>query len=290
MLTGAGSRYALTPRPPPRPRKHGTFRPKLLALVQSNDTETVARASSRAATLLGENEAPQAMRELASLKGVGPATASLILSALHPKDAIFFSDEAFRWLTAPSHGAARGSPWDAKIKYTMDEYRVLVDACTRLRTRLIVGASEVERVAWVLGHDRAELGAGQQSGGAKEQTTTGEDTKEQPAEHGDAVRRSRITNGSDGSPSKEHAQMLGTERKSSGIEAAPRYNGSDNEPGPGAADAAAAVRPNDTKAADISLAKAISGGKKRKSEVPAPEDPLARSPSAKRATRSSRRA
>ncbi|XP_010770460.1 uncharacterized protein [Notothenia coriiceps] len=70
----------------------GKFRPRLQQLVASNSEDTVERSSRKAFSLLPDVKA--AIAELSSLKGVGPATASAVLSAGAPEQAAFMSDEA----------------------------------------------------------------------------------------------------------------------------------------------------------------------------------------------------
>lgn len=140
--------------------KHGKFRPTLLSLVQANDESAVNLATSRAMDCLGRSqvrrrdEVHQAINELVALRGIGVATGSLLLSVILTSEVPFFSDEAFLWLMADRADGA----WDKKIKYTIDEYLAMWDAATALRERLGVEASEVERVGWVLGRERTDLG------------------------------------------------------------------------------------------------------------------------------------
>lgn len=142
-------------------RKHGTFRPKLLALVQSNDTETVLETTTKAFELYSSSdESPlPALKVLTQLRGIGPATASLLLSVLVPKDVPFFSDELFRWSCWDEAGAGG---WKRSIKYTAKEYAMVVESVGVLRKRLgeEVHAVDVERVAWVLGKEGMDIDAG----------------------------------------------------------------------------------------------------------------------------------
>lgn len=76
------------------------------------------------------------------LKGVGPATASLLLSVHDPQHVIFFSDEAFRWLV---NGGDKKS-----ITYSIKEYEQLNTKCQDLIKKLDVTPQEVEKVAYVI--------------------------------------------------------------------------------------------------------------------------------------------
>jgi hypothetical protein len=79
---------------------------------------------------------------LTQLKGIGPATASLLLAVHDPKHVVFFSDEAFYWLCCD------GSK--APIKYNKKEYAELNRRAQALAERLGVTAVDIELVAFVL--------------------------------------------------------------------------------------------------------------------------------------------
>ncbi|XP_073414710.1 uncharacterized protein [Dendrobates tinctorius] len=70
----------------------GKFRPRLKQLVSCNSASAVERCSRRAFQLLPDVSA--AISELCQLKGIGPATASAVLSAGAPDMAAFMADEA----------------------------------------------------------------------------------------------------------------------------------------------------------------------------------------------------
>jgi hypothetical protein len=76
------------------------------------------------------------------LKGIGPATASLILAVHDPEHVIFFSDEAYRWLCA---NGEKASP-----KYTIKEFDDLHTKAKTIMARLKVSPIEVEKVAYVV--------------------------------------------------------------------------------------------------------------------------------------------
>jgi hypothetical protein len=135
---------------------HGTFRPKLLQLVQSNAPEIIEETTREAFSILETgSSAALALNKLVELKGIGPATASLLLSVYDPDTTPFFSDEVFRW----THWSAEGSPggWKRKIKYNSKEYLEVVSRVERLVKRLGVRAVDVERVAWVLGKEEVDV-------------------------------------------------------------------------------------------------------------------------------------
>jgi hypothetical protein len=76
------------------------------------------------------------------LKGVGPATASLILAIHDPENIIFFSDEVYRWLVA---GGDKISP-----KYTAKEFEEIHAKVKELQTKLKVSPIDIEKVAFVI--------------------------------------------------------------------------------------------------------------------------------------------
>ena len=85
-------------------RKHGTFRPALLALVRSNPSSQIESTTRRAFSTLDPISPLPALKILTELKGIGPATASLLLSVFDPEAVVFFSDEVFRWLMWEEEG------------------------------------------------------------------------------------------------------------------------------------------------------------------------------------------
>ncbi|KAF9248993.1 hypothetical protein DTO006G1_6333 [Penicillium roqueforti] len=163
--------------------KHGVSRPMLMGMVKSNQVATITKSTSTAfATLpdadpvIAPNDAfPKASLDAltAPIRGVGPATASLILSIATvfgdaKKQVPFYSDDVYLWLCLtdfpegihckeqkPSkHKKPNG---ELIVKYNMNEYRDLWNASQELRARLNNGAGErsvsfidIERAAYVL--------------------------------------------------------------------------------------------------------------------------------------------
>ncbi|KAI8965433.1 DUF1479-domain-containing protein [Daldinia sp. FL1419] len=123
--------------------RHGKFRPTLMKLVSSNDDafvkSTIQEAVEEYRTSL---DASRALGTITKLKGIGPATASLLLSVHDPHSVIFFSDEAFYWLCRDGQ--------KAPIKYNAKEYQELSTTAQILVKRLGVDAVDVEKVAYVL--------------------------------------------------------------------------------------------------------------------------------------------
>lgn len=126
-----------------KPRRHGKFRPMLMKLVTSNDASTVTRVVGDALqTYRDTSDSSAAVDILTKLKGIGPATASLLLSVHDPERVLFFSDEAFYWLCC-------GGKRDA-IKYNKKEYAALGEEAQKLIERLGVRAVDLEKVAYVV--------------------------------------------------------------------------------------------------------------------------------------------
>ncbi|KAL1873028.1 hypothetical protein Daus18300_004169 [Diaporthe australafricana] len=126
--------------------KHGKFRPTLMKLVSSNENSFVNDTTTSAMDLYNKNaDASAAIDVLTRLKGIGPATASLLLAVHDPQKVIFFADEAFHWLC--NHGKRD------HIKYNAKEYKELNENSQKLANRLGVQAVDVERVAYVLMND-----------------------------------------------------------------------------------------------------------------------------------------
>jgi hypothetical protein len=163
-------------------RKHGTFRPSLLSLVSSNSAEDIKKRSAIAFKALSESGAtpPLCLHELTVLRGIGPATASLILSAYDWKHAPFFGDEVFRWVSwdEPPTKGTRG--WDRKIAYSKKEYDVFYKRVAELVERLNISALDVELIGYVLGKERADLE--KKSAEAVAQWDEGEKSKGQVSE------------------------------------------------------------------------------------------------------------
>ncbi|QIW98251.1 hypothetical protein AMS68_003769 [Peltaster fructicola] len=135
---------------------HGKFRPSLKKLAQENDEERVEAVTK---TAFDDGDTGKALKHLCTLRGVGPATASLLLSVRKIDDVPFFSDELFRWC---SWEDKPGSGWDRGIKYNNKEYAELTKAVDELRSRFStdgqsVSAVDCEKVAYVLGKTEVDL-------------------------------------------------------------------------------------------------------------------------------------
>ncbi|KAJ2979596.1 hypothetical protein NQ176_g3157 [Zarea fungicola] len=128
--------------------RHGKFRPMLMGLAASNNAavakNTIAEAIAtyRAGPSPSDKTIAATLAMLAKLRGIGPATASLLLTVHDPTRIVFFSDEVFYWLCCDGRVD--------KIKYTNPEYEQLRKAARVLMARLNVSATDVEKVAYVL--------------------------------------------------------------------------------------------------------------------------------------------
>jgi len=114
--------------------------------------------NTRGLRLLESPDLTPAISKLSTLRGIGPATASLVLNTFSPVNIPFFSDELFRWIkfADPEDKKGKGSGWTRKIGYTIKEYAEIVRRIGELRMNLEyfgrpTTAVEVEMVAYVLG-------------------------------------------------------------------------------------------------------------------------------------------
>lgn len=147
-------------------RKHGTYRPKLAQLVASNDAKDVRKTTEEAFSLYEEDEFDKVLPLLTKLKGVGPATASLVLACYDPVNVPFFSDELFRWAHWDGRGNGiknTGQGFKRSIGYTAKEYKSLCGRVSTARKRLSkegreeTSALEMEKVAYVLGKEGVDV-------------------------------------------------------------------------------------------------------------------------------------
>ncbi|KAF9875906.1 hypothetical protein CkaCkLH20_06838 [Colletotrichum karsti] len=123
--------------------RHGKFRPTLMKLVSSNDSSTVEEIVKEGIEAYRDaSDLAAALNILTKLKGIGPATASLLLAVHFPDQVLFFSDEAYYWLCNKGQKAS--------LKYNMKEYESLNVEARKLTKRLGVSAMDVEKVAYVL--------------------------------------------------------------------------------------------------------------------------------------------
>lgn len=157
--------------------------------MQQNSEEFVKETTIAGFSADSWNES---LNTLTKLKGIGPATAALLLSTSDPEKLPFFSDELFRWAFWDPKS---GSGWDRKIKYSAKEYRELKKKVDGLRDRLGKGAIEAEKVAYVLGKREVDLSTPQKSGQASQKNDASDSTlpknvaNETKASHTDSKRK-----------------------------------------------------------------------------------------------------
>jgi hypothetical protein len=133
--------------------KHGTFRPNLMKLAESNSEDDTVNTTKEAFEAYKQNgfSVTKAINKLTTLNGIGPATASLILSVHDPSKVVFFADELFLWVC---HDGKK-----AQIKYTLKEYEELIKKSRALIDRLDVDGRAVEQVGFVLVNEAASEAA-----------------------------------------------------------------------------------------------------------------------------------
>jgi hypothetical protein len=120
-----------------------------MKLVASNDPGFVKDTVQKAVKhYRNKPDVSGALNILTQLKGIGPATASLLLAVHDAENVIFFADEAFYWL------CCRGTK--APIKYNLKEFIELNERAQALASRLGVKVVDVERVAFVLMRQASE--------------------------------------------------------------------------------------------------------------------------------------
>ena len=164
------------------------FRPALMGMVKSNPEKTVTQSTSNAFAILPNADPISAPAEAfprpsldaltAPLRGVGPATASLILSIGtifgDAKNQVpFYSDDVYLWLVLNDFRESADKEEKPSMnkkpsgeliaKYNLNEYRDLWDAVQKLRARLNnevmksqgdgrepVSLADIEKVAYVI--------------------------------------------------------------------------------------------------------------------------------------------
>jgi len=111
-------------------------------LVRSNSGEKAKSSTAEAFELYAKDSSnlKPVIEKLSELKGIGPATASLLLAVHDPENVIFFSDEAFQWLTSPSK----------KPTYNFKEFDALFTKAKELIAKLKVSPIDIEKVAYVI--------------------------------------------------------------------------------------------------------------------------------------------
>lgn len=163
-----------------------------MSLVSSNDPNIAADTVRKALTTYRATGDPSAaVKKLAELRGIGAATASLLLAVHQPEEVMFFSDEAFYWFC--------GGGEKVSLKYNAKEYQELMPEAQKLMKRLGVSATDAERVAYVLmrrasSSEAANPDAAKPSSSKKEPVKRKSTAHSEPAPGGEsAPRRSKRT-------------------------------------------------------------------------------------------------
>jgi len=132
--------------------KTGKWRPNLQKFVDEASDEFVREVSTRAFTALRSDDLKGALTELCKVKGVGPATASAILSAFDPCKCVFMSDESLLTVLGTK-------------QYTLAEALKLTKLCSAEAKRRggTWTANGVQRAVWATTNN---LGSVKRSGGA----------------------------------------------------------------------------------------------------------------------------
>ncbi|KAJ9656791.1 hypothetical protein H2198_004679 [Neophaeococcomyces mojaviensis] len=142
---------------------HGISRPFLPSMIQKNSEAEVQQHTAHASTLLSNlkdssnryKAVGAALDEVCKLKGVGPATGTLVLSIYDPRHVPFFADEVFAWVV--DRGGNEG--WsdqrfevkNLKLKYDRKEYAALWEGVSKVVKGVgEVTAQEIEKTAYVL--------------------------------------------------------------------------------------------------------------------------------------------
>jgi hypothetical protein len=136
----------------------GKFRP-LMGMIAGNSAAAVAAATSAAVLRLqrrdvGRADEKAALDALCALRGVGPATASVVVAALRPETCVFMADEAIE-----GAGVARA--------YTARTWLETNDRIAAKGAELGIAASDVGRALWVTAKLDVERGASGKGGAAR---------------------------------------------------------------------------------------------------------------------------
>lgn len=119
---------------------------KISNLSKDISKHTASTPRSPAAKKVITELVEKALTEVCTLKGVGPATGSLVLSVYVPRIVPFFGDELFNWVVGDK----------GKLKYDRKEYALLLeknlDVVLGERLGQEIGASELEKIGYVMGH------------------------------------------------------------------------------------------------------------------------------------------
>lgn len=138
----------------------GKDRPMLMGLVNQNSSASVVAASTKSLALATKGKWRESLEAMAELKGVGPATASAILSPIYPALFVFMADEVLEAAT------------NSKRTYTMSAYNLMRNTIEQVRKGLGEDwtLSDVGKALWARGV------AASMPGGAATSSTTANST------------------------------------------------------------------------------------------------------------------
>jgi hypothetical protein len=117
--------------------QRGKFRPQLKSLIESNSDDNVRSITKEAFS----KKWPENLNILTTLRGVGPATATAILSLVDPS-VPFFSDEVARIILKQE-----------KLKYTAKEVLSYVDLVRSLAEKLNISPKQYEILKFTESHE-----------------------------------------------------------------------------------------------------------------------------------------
>jgi hypothetical protein len=118
----------------------GTFRPRNQQLAESNPDSTVRELTKRAINMLqkdGKTKVADALSVIAELKGIGPATASLLLSLLFPSDVPFFDEVQGRVVLGVKD-----------VPFTVKGFELFDAAVSKKAERLAMTPADVSMALW----------------------------------------------------------------------------------------------------------------------------------------------
>ncbi|ELU06856.1 hypothetical protein CAPTEDRAFT_164778 [Capitella teleta] len=111
----------------------GKFRPRLIEFAASNSEEKVKASTEEAFQSASKGKLTAAIKTLTELKGIGPATASAILTAGCGQEVAFMADESV-W----------GILGKQSLKYDLKEYLCFMEEILSIRNRL----TEQGEISW----------------------------------------------------------------------------------------------------------------------------------------------